>query len=168
MKKKTSNYKGDTPFLQIPLCLWLTYLLVCTFLLTGLSAARYSTTGAGEDSARAAACSLIVSPLSSSNLSLDANGGPSSAACTFTVSNSGSEVALEYDIEIQANLPPNIQITLDGSLLSGNGSVYLEQNAGTFEAGSPDSHPHTLTFSGTPTSDTAVSVSVVVHARQID
>lgn len=161
---------------RLPLHAYLLYLLVATFLFTGVTFSSYVTTASGGDSARVAAGVLDVSS-ASPNISL----GPENptAEYTFTVSNykdgQCSEVAVQYDVTVTLDepLPEGVSIQLGSKTVNTTpqNKVYSFEGVGTLPAGTEYSNPHTLSFSTTDSSAltaTTLDVTITVHAEQID
>lgn len=160
--------------LALPPYVYLGYLLLCTLLVTGVSFSSYLSQTSGSDSARVAAGAISITNDSGSPVTLD-NNGPASDSLTFTVSNINagavSEVAIRYDIVIQADLPAGVTMTLDEKTPSQSGDTYTFSNMGTFAAGEERTFSHTLTFTGNFTAINAPSTSnikISVQAEQID
>ncbi|MEE0509694.1 MAG: hypothetical protein UDG94_00520 [Peptococcaceae bacterium] len=161
--------------LTLPPYVYLGYLLLCTLLVTGVSFSSYLSQASGSDSARVAAGAISITTVSGSSVTLDNTNGPASGDLTFTVSNINagavSEVAIRYDIVIQADLPAGVTMTLDGKRGSQSGDTYTFSNMGTFAAGEERTFSHTLTFTGdfTAINDSSTSnIDISVQAEQID
>lgn len=163
---------------HLPLHVYLSYLLIGTFLLTGVSFARYISFADGSDSARVAAGTVVVTYDGDAAIEMirPTDDGILMENFNFYVSNSGSEVAIQYDlvVELDAPLPDGVTMTLDGEPCEGNSdNIYTFTNMGTFAAGVETINPHTLTFTGdfseyqTPGVFT-YPITISVLATQID
>lgn len=164
---------------MLPPYVYLSYLVVCTLLLTGVSFAGYISTASGSDSGRTAAGIVAVTHDENTTLALDRPDGAATEATSefnFSVSNSISEVTIQYDIVVSLDkaLPDGITMELDGVPCSGsNDNTYTFSDIGTFDAGVSKSIPHKLTFQGdfdiyhTPGS-AEFPIHISVYAEQID
>lgn len=174
-REMNSSRKGG---LHLPLHVYLAYLLVCTFLLTGVSFSRYISSANGSDSARVAAGGITVNYSDNTNIELvqptDPDNQTETAEFSFTVSNSASEVAIRYDLVLTLDqaLPDGVTMALDGRPCSGNSNnTYTFSKAGEFEAGETQTKTHTLTFSGdylTIQEQSTRTITIAVCAEQID
>lgn len=137
----------------LPFSAFLAYLVVCTFLLTGVSFSKYVTRSNAADSARVAKGIVTVGSTSNKILEVrDESPDTHYPRFTFDVTNNNSEVAIGYDIVVKFNqlLPDGVLWGLDGNF-SYNAEVtganeYTFRNAGTFEAGKYVTRSHTLMF----------------------
>lgn len=159
----------------LPPYVYLGYLLLCTLLVTGVSLSSYLSQAKDSASARIAAGAISITTVSGSPVTLDNTNGSASGSLTFNVSNNDagavSEVAIRYDIVIQANLPAGVTMTLDEKTPSQSGNTYTFSNMGTFAAGKSQTILHTLTFTGNFTAINASSeknIDISVQAEQID
>ena len=139
--------------LHLPLHVYLIYLLVCTFLLTGVSFSRYISSANGSDSACVAAGIVIVTHDSNTAIELNrpSDDGEMTQSFNFEVSNHDSEVAIRYDVVVKLDdaMPTGVTMTLDGEPCSENiGNTYVFSNMGEFEAQKTETRFHTLSFSG--------------------
>lgn len=165
----------------LPFHVWLTYLLVCTLLATGVSFARCVSTSTAGDSARAAALSVNAQADSDQNaLTIDEDNP--SAEYAFTVSNTDnrtvSQTALQYDVivELDQTLPADVSMELissDGSADSPDsttGYTYIFSDIGILEAGIEENDSYTLVFqtTGSPSVSCVINADVSVRAEQID
>lgn len=150
---------------SLPAHICLTYLLVCTLLLTGVSFSRFASTRASSDTARVAAGVIAT------------QGGTwdtTTKTYTFTVFNTEngktSEVAIAYDVVVKLSgaLPDGVTMTLNGKNGSMDGTTYTFANAGTLVAGELKENTHSLTFFGNATGVSSIGVTVSVIAQQID
>lgn len=180
--KPTHAPSKKTVIRPLPLSVWLAYLLVCTLLLTGVSFARYTVTNSGDDTARAAAGQVTVDWADNTNITLAASSTDGAeASYTFSVSNNGSEVAIQYDVVVtmQEPLPQGVTMKLDGESCtksdeSTGEAVYEFSDVDIFEANGDRTNNHILTFakeSGSSTSGTEnkeYNIQIAVRAQQID
>lgn len=180
-RKLISSHEGR---LRLPLHVYLTYLLVCTFLLTGVSFSRYISSANGSDSARVAAGVVTVSYDENSTsvvMEQPSDAGIVTEAFSFSVSNFASEVAIQYDLVLTLDqaLPDGVTISLYkngdsnpiGTFAANGGTNFTVSNAGIFEAKSQKTDQYKLTFEGDYNSITAAcerTVSISVQAEQID
>lgn len=164
---------------RLPLHVYLAYLLVCTFLLTGVSFSRYISSASGSDSARVAKGVVTVSHDNTTEIRLvrPANDGILTEDFQFEVLNNGSEVAIQYDVVVTLDKPlrDGVTMTLDRSAgtVKDNKTVYEFRNMGTFEAGVSDTRSHTLSFAGdfdtiSPGTDDAYGIQITIRSQQID
>lgn len=172
--EQTEKRKG-----RLPLHVYLTYLLVCTFLLSGVTFSRYISSANGSDSARAAAGVVTVSYDEQNTvfeMTPPYDYGVEERTFQFQVSNANSEVAVRYDIAVTLDKPlaAGVTMTLDGRVCSGNSSnTYTFSNMGTFAAGEAETRTHTLLFKGNfmeiseGTNDT-YQVEISIRSQQID
>lgn len=135
----------------LPLHVYMMYLFVCTLLFTGVSLSKYVSMGSGDDAARVAAGNVEVTYNDSTSIYFDlpADGGMLTQDFDFYVSNTGSEVAIRYDIEVTLDdsLPKGATITLDDEAFDGgNDHTYLFEDVGIFRADEYEKHSHTLTI----------------------
>lgn len=163
---------------RLPLHVYLAYLLVCTFLLTGVTFSRYISSANGSDSARAAAGVVTVSYDDSTALEMTPpyDYGVQERNFQFQVSNVNSEVAIRYDVVVTLDTPlaSGVTMTLDGKECSGNANnTYTFSGMGTFEADVSATKTHTLSFEGdfgtisAGTNDT-YQVEISIRSQQID
>lgn len=145
---------------RLPLSAYLSYLLVATFLFTGVSFSKFATTASGSDRARVAGFRVTVSgqQASAEDIELSVGDESSSGTYTFTVNN-GSEVTVRYQLILE-NLPAGVvAVVSDGNALS------------TFRTLAPQNQEElTLTFTAAVDA-TAVddqTVTVRVYAEQVD
>jgi len=124
----------------IPLSVYLSYLLVATLLVTGVTFSGYITTATGGDEARVAMVVLDSGMTYSDTLSFSGYPGISSKAIPIDVSNyeseeKSSEVALDYSIQaenITNNIPGLSFEFYDNEQCSGEAK---ESISGSFAAG---------------------------------
>lgn len=163
---------------------WLAYLLVCALLLTGVSFACWRTGADGTDTARAAAgCVTVQYDPSNTTLALkrDSVDDVKTEEFAFQVINSGSEVAIRYDLVVKLDeaLPEGASLALyrDGEdtplalLKPDGGAEWTIPNAGVFEAGTAQTDGFTLVFAGDFEQiweNSERKLSLVIHAEQID
>lgn len=170
----------------IPLSAYLSYLLIATLLITGVSFSKYATTGGTDDGARVAVVVMDGgSDATSTDLSL--GDGVLSASYAFYVTNNASErvseVPLSYTVFVTlpdgATLPDGVTVTLTyesgtaDSPVSSEGGVYTFAGGADFEANVSAQHDYTLTFTVTDesllTEDSSFTgVQISVKAEQID
>lgn len=162
---------------RLPLYVYLSYLLVATFLFTGISFSKYATTVSIQDNARVAAFSVNIDGKAAAALVLDAsNETLSSNSYSFSVS-SNSEV-LVADI-VTVTLPDELPAGIYLTMTVNSAEVISEINGSTYKfvknfAYGEDFHLWTLTF----TADQNVleivdifelnNISIHVDAMQID
>lgn len=164
---------------RLPLHVYLTYLLVCTFLLTGVSFSRYISSASGSDSARVAKGMVTVrcDDDTTVNLVRQSDDGVETEDFSFSVTNSISEVAIQYDVVVTLDKPlgNGVTMNLDGNegTKSEDGKEYKFSNMGMFEAGKSHSSNHILSFSGdfmeipSGTDDT-YNIQITIRSQQID
>lgn len=173
-KQKSSN-RGK---FRLPLHVYLAYLLVCTFLMTGVSFSRYVSRASAGDAARVASGGITVTG-AAAGTNLVLSNDQQSATYQFRVSNTTSgtqsEVAIRYDVVVTLDeaLPDGVTVQLDReSRSSNNGTQYTFSNVGTFPAGSSPAQEHTLTFSCNDLApskyDYTTNITITVRAEQID
>ena len=142
------------------------YLLLMTFVSTGLSFARYATSSESTGSGRVAAF-RITSTLASTTQTLDTTDGAASYPHSFMVTNS-SEMAVCYDVTL-SNVPENVSVTCR----NGDGTP-VEIVAGTTVplgalAPGATSPAITLTFSvPRETTVAQTTIGITVNATQVD
>lgn len=176
-KRNNPSGQRKLPQYRLPLHVYLLYLLVVSFLLTGMSLSRYVTATSGGDTARVAG-TAVSTQVTQGNGSIALTQPGATAGYSFSVTNSRggtiSQVALQYDVivEVGEPLPAGVELRLDGKTgqLDPEGKTYTFVDVGTFGAGNEDTHPHTLTFAATDVLDEVVSINVTVSVRaeQID
>lgn len=169
---------------RLPLHVYLAYLLVCTFLLTGVSFSRYISMADADDSARVAA-GLVTVTYDDNNTILemdraDSDDGAVTKEFHFQVSNNNSEVAIRYGmvLTLDASLPGGVTINLyknDGAnplcTFDSSNTTYTVPDAGTFQAGVSSPDQYKLVFIGDfgiIGADSERTVSISVQAEQID
>lgn len=179
MKIKQENKQNKKQIFPLPIHVYLSYLVVCTLLLTGVSFSSYISSASAGDSAQVAAGVVVVNYDTNTEIELKRptdNNHEVTKNFNFSVSNSVSEVAIQYDVVVMLEkaLPEGITMKLDGTSCSGNSSnTYTFSNMGTFEAGTVKSIPHQLTFTGdfnvynTP-GEAEFPIKISVYAKQID
>lgn len=169
------NLKNIRRIFPLPLYVYLSYIVVCTLMLIGISFSRYVSIERGSDSARVAAGSLVVTHDSISEIALNRTYDDSviTRKFNFYVSNKASEVAIRYNLIVKLNesLPNGVTMTLDGKIIDGNTTSYTFNNAGIFEAGKQQTNMHTLSITGdyaliNKSSERNITISV--QAEQID
>lgn len=164
--------------LHLPLHVILAYLLVCSLLLTGVSFSRYISSEGGSDNARVAAGAVVVSYDDDTIVEMmrPEDDGTLTEDFHFSVSNTVSEVAIQYDLVVKLDnpLPDGVSMALDGTSCTDSGDhTYTFANMGTFAAGVEATHTHTLSFTGdfgiyqTP-GEVEYPVTISVLAEQID
>lgn len=165
--------------LHLPLHVYLAYLLVCTFLLTGVSFSRYISKANADDSARVAKGVVTVTYDDATTAEMDrpTDDGVEKREFEFKVSNDTSEVAIRYDVVVTLNQPlgPGVTMTLDEntSIVTNEGKKYKFFNIGTFAAGVEETKTHTLSFNGdfmtipSGTDDT-YNIEISIRSQQIN
>lgn len=164
---------------RLPFHVYLAYLLVCTFLLTGVSFSRYISSASGSGSARVTKGVVTVSYDKNNTqfeMTRPSDDGVEERAFEFKVSNDTSEVAIRYDVVVTLDKPlkPGITMTLDGQPgTAGVGNTYMFSNVGTFAAGVKEIKTHILSFSGnfqeiSPETDDTYEIQILIHSQQID
>lgn len=159
--------------LRLPLQVYLLYLLVVTFMCTGVTIAKYMTTTTNSAAARVAAFSVSASsdtPVDPQSAILDCAAQTPQISYNLTVS-SESEVAVKYDVVITLSQPlVGVSMTLDGKSPTINGAVYTFRDVGQI-APAGGNNDHTLVLSADADiilSDMETQIHVVVHAEQLD
>lgn len=168
---------------RLPVSAYLAYLLIGTFVVSGVSFAKFAQTASESDTARAAAF-VVSGSVSNSESTLDLDReNPASAEYTFTVTNANngkvSEVALDYTIQVKlkegAQLPTGVNMKLVDATGSsyeahGNGNIYAFDGGFTLPAGSQETDSYTLQFSteqgtqiGSDTSSICMDITAVVE-----
>lgn len=174
-----SETKKNKKIHFLPLRVYMMYLFIFTLLFTGVSFSKYVSAGDDDDVARVAAGNVEVDYNDSTAIFLNrpADDGTVAENFNFYVSNTGSEVAIKYDIEVTLDVPLPVGATmyLDGKecFSSGSNNIYLFADAGTFSADEDRMNTHTLTIQadyqqvlgGT---DFQSSVYIDILAEQID
>lgn len=167
---------------RLPLAVYLAFLLVAALAFTGASFASYKTEAASSDSARVArfAVAAAKDANQSENLTLDSSN--TSAAYTFTVSNTDAngvnETATSYDVVV--TFPQEltgVTLTLKNgtnaaisATPSADSKTFIFTNVGTFSAGTPQAHNLTLTFAANAdaASGSWSNINITVNAEQVD
>ncbi|MDY4173364.1 MAG: hypothetical protein SOY17_11535 [Evtepia sp.] len=167
--------------IRLPFHVWLTYLLICTLLATGVSSARYVSTSTAGDSTRTAVLAVNASSSGSGNtLTIDKNN--QSAGYSFTVANEDNgtvcETTLQYDVIVELSNPLPADVSME--LASDDGVTVVPDNmtgntctfsdVGIFEAGIEENDSYTLVFqtTGSPSVSCVINADVSVRAEQID
>lgn len=164
---------------RLPLHVYLAYLLVCTFLLTGVSFSRYISSASGSDSARVAKGVVTVRYDDSTTVNLvrPSGDGLETEEFSFSVTNSISEVAIQYDVVVTLDKPlgKGVTVKLDGNAgnVKNEGKEYEFSNMGMFEAGVSTTKTHTLSFVGDfdtiiPGTDDTYNIQITIRSQQID
>lgn len=164
---------------RLPLQAYLAYLLVCTFLLGGVSFSRYITSANGSDRARVAAGVVTVSYNSdNTNMKMErpADDGTQTENFQFSVSNSVSEVAIRYDVVVTLDQPlgTGVTMTLDGHTGTAEADhTYIFSDTGTFMSGEQSTRTHSLSFAGDfssvpPGTDDTYNIQITIRSQQID
>lgn len=162
----------------LPFYVYLSYLVMCTLLLTGVSFSRYISIANGNDSAHAANGGVSVNCDSNMVIEMDypRDGNEIIKQFYFSVSNNVSDVAIQYDVVVtlEKELPAGITMQLDGKPCSGNSeNIYSFSNMGVFEAGTVKSIVHELTFTGNfdvykTLGEVEFPINISVYAEQVD
>lgn len=161
----------------IPLSVYLCYMIVCTFIATGVSFCRYISTANGNDSSRVAAGIVDVTYADDTTIEMETPADDSTDIITkdfkFSVSNKSSEVAIQYDVvvKLEKALPEGVKLTLDDKTVSGEEGTHTFSNMGTFQAGEKEKREHTLSFTGDSEKiqqQFETNITVTVKAVQID
>ena len=142
--------------MKLPVSAWLSYLLLATFLLTGVTFSKFTATTDGIDSARVAKFDVTVSG-SGQAVDVGLKAGET-ATHTFTVTNN-SEVAVDYYLEL-TGMPAGITAAVsDGLALNTKRKLAAKANASL-----------TLTLSAAADAGdiSGKSVSLLVHTEQTD
>lgn len=181
MKIENKSRKSIKRIFPLPFYVYLSYLVICTLLLTGVSFSSYISGADASDSARVAAGLVTVSyNENTTTVEMERPADPDNQMETkgfsFNVSNCESEVAIRYDVivTLEKTLPNGVTMTLDGEECFGNAdNTYTFSNMGTFEAGVQNTRTHTLSFTGDFTTyDTdgtyEYPVTISVRSEQID
>lgn len=177
MGERTSKKKCTR---RIPPMVWVTYLLVCSLILTGVSLARYVTTFRGGDEAQVAAGLVTVTYSDPTELVMtqppDNPKGSGFQSFAFQVSNENSEVAIQYDlvIELEQPLPNGVTMMLDNidnMYQAQDGTTFIIPQEKPFKAGTPETREHRLFFIGdysTINDPSFRKIDISVRAEQID
>lgn len=169
--------------LRLPLSAYLSYLLITTVLLTGVSTSKFASTHSISDNARIAVVELAGDKVDGQSTALDVGESivdPNAlvTSYSFYVTNQSSEVALEYSIVVTLPkaLPAGLTMTMtpDGEAAEEAASVqnntYLFSGS-TFQAGVTEQHTYTLTFTVTgdiAQEDTLTDIKIAATAEQIN
>lgn len=181
-KQFRSSQKGR---LHLPAQVYLVYLLVCTFLLTGASFSRYISSANDSDGARVAAGVVTVSYDDAKTVKMERPADPNhqveTGSFSFRVSNGPSEVAIRYNLVVKLDeaLPNGVTISLyKNSALNpickfddSGETQFTVSDAGIFQAGSSETDCYELVFVGdfeTISEDCNRTVSISAQAEQID
>lgn len=169
---------------RLPLRAYLSYLLIATLLLTGVSFSKFASTGGADDSARVALVMLDGGGSGETDLSL--GNGVASAEYSFYITNSNasgqvSEVPLRYTVFVTMpdgqSLPTGVTVTLTYentayNPVSSENGVYTFDGGADFAAGVSAQHDYTLTFTvdeaQISVDSTFTGISISVKAEQID
>lgn len=178
--EQSKKRKGRLP-LHVPLF----YLLVCTFLLTGVTCSRHISSANGSGSARAAKGVVTVSYENNTTVEMEQPSDPDNQTVikefSFSVSGSASEVAIRYNLVLKLDqaLPDGVSISLYkngdidpvGMFAAAGNVQFTVPGAGVFEAGSQTADQYKMIFNGDynhiNTADKR-TVSISVQAEQID
>ncbi len=157
---------------RIPLRALTVYLLVATLLTTGISFARYSTSGPGSDNdARVAKWDVRVD-FPDGEIELTEDTLEKKAEYSFSVVNN-SEVAVTYEINVTFNnpLPNGITMSIGETSVEGNGEQMTFSFPGGILEANGSSLEHTFTISAVFTELTETfyeEANISVTAVQID
>lgn len=176
MKKEKEKRRTIKSIVLFPLPVYLSYLVVCTLLLTGVSFSRYISQGGSNDSTRVAAGGITVSYADHVTVEMErpVSDQIQTEKFSFCVSNNVSEVAVKYDVLVTVDqiLPEGIIMNLDGIPCSSNsGNTYIFADKGIFAAGESKTYTHTLSFSGDYQiiqEQAERNITISVQAEQID
>ena len=169
MQRKQLRFRREGAALRPPLFAYLSYLLLCSLLLTGLSFARYVAQAEEQKANLSAAGFSVQAEAEMESPSYTWNGGGRKAEYSFTVSNNG-QVAVAYDVEVAFDqpLPEGISVTLD----SQTGSLSADGKTVLFSAGpllKGNSNRHTLTVAAEESASLmaqTLKANVSIQARQ--
>lgn len=169
---------------RLPLSAYLSYLLIATLLLTGVSFSKYATTGSADDGARVALVMLDGSGSGETDLSL--GDGTASASYEFTIENYNvngvSEVSLNYTVTVTMPegkaLPEGVDVTLTYTalvaqdlygyqvyetkdvacrLVSSENGVYTFEGGAIFDAGAYAEQVHYYELAFTVTDESLIT-----------
>lgn len=153
---------------HLPLSAYISYLLIITLVLSGISLARYTSTSSDVDVARIAVFSVSATAKTGQHslLVLDSAEG-NSGEYVFEVRND-SEIATKYTVSVK-NLPANVNVRMGSQTVTSN----EENDTVEFDAinlGVGDADTCTLAFIALENapSGTFSGVSVDVQFEQID
>lgn len=142
---------GKKKRFRLPISAYITYLLLASFLLTGVTFSKYIAKTSSIDEVRVAKFGIEKSA-SDASFELEAGGTEN---YTFTVRNT-SDVTLKYNLVLE-NLPAGIGVTVD------DGKAYGEER--TLAVGG--SEELTLTFTAAADAESVEgSVAISVYAEQ--
>lgn len=167
-QKLNSIHVNKEKRFRLPMTAVISYLLVVTLLLSGVSLARYTASAKGSDSARMArfSVSATASADQPSLIELDSAEG-TSGEYAFEVLND-SEMAVQYSVVV-GNLPPDICVTMGEQDITttdeSNTAIFDAVNLG---AGHNDKGTITFTALDDAESDLYENISVDVQFEQID
>ncbi|MCM1284966.1 MAG: hypothetical protein NC213_03365 [Acetobacter sp.] len=167
-QKRNSIHVNKGKRFRLPLSAIVSYLLVVTLLLSGVSLARYTASATGSDSARMArfSVSATASADQPSLIELDNTEGIS-GEYAFEVLND-SETAVQYTVVV-GNLPPEVCVSIGSQAVTTtdeiNTAVFDAVNLG---AGQNDKDTITFTALDDAESDLYEDISVDVQFEQID
>lgn len=189
MNQQTTPAKGRKLF-RIPLRVYLSYLLILTFVFTAASFAKFATAGDASDSARVATFSVAASVGDDSSRKIDFNDAASKFATEQTVSydinvtnaknDKVSDVAVGYDVVVSFTSssisPTALVFSIDGTVLSPvlkDGSyVYTYTGADPMPAGTETEVTHKLSVKALSSEISIdyddIEISVSVLFEQID
>ncbi|MEE1037364.1 MAG: hypothetical protein U0L15_09630 [Oscillospiraceae bacterium] len=154
---------------KLPVATYLVYLLIATFLFTGVSFSKYATTASGSDEARVAAFDFEFTLTGAGSLAevLAVDTYPGMKA-TYTIQvTDASEVAVKYKVTAE-NLTDNTPLT--ATLMDGN-TAY---DGHYLTAGEDGTRELTLTLNWDGNNNAAVyagevdAIRITVTAEQID
>lgn len=167
-QKRNSIHVNKGKRFRLPLSAIVSYLLVVTLLLSGVSLARYTASATGSDSARVArfSVSATASADQPSTLTLDSAEG-TSGEYAFEVMND-SETAVQYTVVV-GNLPPDVCVTMGDQKVT----ITAENDTAIFDAinlepGKTDKGILTFTALEDAESDLYEDISINVQFEQID
>ena len=155
---------------KLPLATYLVYLLIATFLFTGVSFSKYATTASGSDEARVAAFDFLFDVkgpgIQDRVLAVDTYPG---FAGEYTIKvTDASEVAVKYKVtaeNLTGNTPLTAAITLDGEAYD-SATFFTTSEHGTRELEltlSWDGNNNAASYAGE-----VDAVRITVIAEQID
>lgn len=175
MKHTSSHEKYEKKNkMRLPLSAYLTYLLVATFLFTGVSFSKFATTSSGEDSARVAIMAMDTSYVIAEELPIAPG---ETVVFTVTLTNKEDnqicEVTQKYSMYVE-NLTSNMSLSYEYFLIDGTNETKQDPVAGTFYAGVEGSATYKIkiTWTGVPQPAGSAfevdALKIVVKAEQVD
>lgn len=145
-------------------CTLFCLVLISTSMMSGLYA-KYTARGEGSDSARVAEFT-VEGQLSPNDVTVDIGNAQTEGEFTLTTSNT-SEVAVRYDVVLEATVPAGITVSLDGVAGSLVGGKYTFTDVDQLVANS-DTGSHIIKFAVTDLNAFTAPATDNTYTSEID